>query len=173
MYLVYLVLTAGLFAVTGYHYLIGGMPSVVRRLALVLIALLPLGQACRQDRLTYPLQHWGMYSGGALPERIPTYFASDDLGAEFHYPFRNIAFSSPRAFMARFQQLIDACHCDSKDPVVDAFVLALADLHQGRTGRRVLHFWVDEVTVSTSTTKRGQTIRRYQWSRGDLDRRES
>jgi len=112
-----------------------------RRKALVaaglLAMLLPLGQAWQHPRALYPFVDWTMYAA-PVPTGHKEYVAVDEHGRTFLYPFHLLAFSSPWAVMARFDDVIVRCGCTSGDALVDRALLTLADIHEDETGTAIV-----------------------------------
>jgi hypothetical protein len=137
-----------------------------KRLATVvwaLVILLPAGQAMRRSRATYPFVRWGMYASTSPPQMYQEYLIRDDGDSVYHYPFGHIAFSSPRAFMIRLEQLVQACSCAGGDQLVDDVIEAFASIHRDRTGRTVTQFEVYDVPVTPGPEQPGARTLRYTW----------
>ena len=134
-FLIYLLLTLVVVRVTA-------PAGLARRRATLLLTgflavLLPLGQAAENPRVLYPFVSWNMYAAPVPPEHLE-YVAVDDRGRAFLYPFRLVAFSSPWAFMARLDEVIDRCACRGGAPLADRALEALARLHEAKTGRAIV-----------------------------------
>lgn len=130
-------------------------------LALFILATMPASQALGRNRLTYPIASWRMYADKSPSTSYQQYLITDDHGQQYHYPFRLVAFSSTRAFMARLDQLIVQCRCDGGDRVVDEAFEALAEIHQLSTGRVAVAMEAFDVSVIANSEAR---TRRYSWS---------
>ncbi|MGH7536577.1 MAG: hypothetical protein ACREMG_13490, partial [Gemmatimonadales bacterium] len=102
-------------------------------------------------------------SSTAPPRTYQEYLIRDDSGRMYHYPFEHIAFSSPRAFMIRLEQLVQACNCTGSDELVDDVIATFASIHRDRTGRTVTQFQVYEVPVTTGSQPPGPRTLRYTW----------
>jgi hypothetical protein len=136
-----------------------------RRMALYLgavLLLMPAGQALWLSRSTYPFVRWDMY-GSSTPDSTYPAFMIEDGGAEVHYPFTEVAFSAPRAFMQRLDQLVRGCKCASGDPLVDSVITALAAIHRDRTGLTITRFEVYEVPIHHAADEPGPRTLRYDW----------
>jgi hypothetical protein len=136
-----------------------------RRMALYLgavLLLMPAGQALWHSRTTYPFVRWDMY-GSSTPDSTYPAFMIEDGGAERHYPFTEVAFSAPRAFMQRLDQLVRDCKCAGGDPLVDSVVSSLAAIHRDRTGRIITRFDVYDVPIHSPADDPGPRSLRYDW----------
>lgn len=141
------------FALPADLHAVRGKGLVVAAVMLVL----PLGQA-RQDHLLYPADHWGMYTSPDVPLTFQEYVVGTVAGASYHYPFVQVAFSSPRTFMARLSQLITRCRCKEGDALLDAIFEALVSIHRDRSGAAVARLTVYDNEWSSAR----RTIR-YRW----------
>jgi hypothetical protein len=128
-----------------------------------LLILLPAGQAGWYRRTTYPFVPWDMYGSSTPPQTYQEYLIRDDAGPVYHYPFGHVAFSSPRAFMRRLDQLVRGCRCTAGDPLVDAVVEALVSIHRDRTGRTITQFKVYDVQIATGSRESGPRTLLYIW----------
>ena len=104
-----------------------------------------------------------MYANTAPPQTYQEYLIQDDSGRVYHYPFDHIAFSSPRAFMIRLEQLVQACNCAGSDALVDDVIEAFASIHRDRTGHTVMQFDVYDVPITTGPHQPGPRTHRYRW----------
>ena len=126
------------------------------------LLLMPAGQALWHSRSTYPFVRWDMY-GSSTPDSTYPAFVIEDGGAEQHYPFTEVAFSAPRAFMQRLDQLVRGCRCAGGDPLVDSVITALASIHRDRTGRTITRFEVYDVPIHSASKPAGPRTLRYDW----------
>ena len=146
---------------SGYRYL-----ARDRRLAWyvgALLVLMPAGQALWHSRATYPFVRWDMYGSSTPDQSYPEFLIRDGAGPEHHYPFEEVAFSAPRAFMQRLDQLVRACKCTGGDQLVDAVIASLASIHRDRTGRTITQFDVYDVQIKTGARGAGPRTLRYEW----------
>ena len=160
-FLIYFLVTLAIVMLSGRQYI-----ARDKRLAGfvgALLILLPAGQAGWHSRTTYPFVPWDMYASSTPPQTYQEYLIQDDVGPAYHYPFGHVAFSSPRAFMRRLDQLVRACRCTGGDALVDAVIEALGDIHRDRTGRTITQFEVYDVQIATGSQQTGPRTLRYTW----------
>ena len=131
--------------------LLGTQPSAlrtlrIRLLAAVLAGLFVLGQAMHAPALTYPFIPWTMYAGPSSPT-ASRMVVLDNHGTRSDYPFRLIAFSSPRAFLSRVEALVADCRCSSRDLVTDSVLKALARLYESETHAVVTSIVLEKIDI--------------------------
>ena len=160
-YLLYFLVTLAIVLASGRRFLARDKRMAAYVGALLL--LMPAGQAYWQARTTYPFVRWDMYGSATPPDTYHEFLIRDDPGPEHPYPFADIAFSAPRAFMERVSQMVDACKCTGSDSVVDAVIAALASAHRDRTGRVITQFDVYDVQLGAGSLEPGRRTLRYDW----------
>jgi hypothetical protein len=132
-------------------------------LAIILIVALPAAQAWNNPRLTYPLDHWGMYASTTPPSRYYEYVVTTTKGRMYQYPFAQVAFSEPRALKSRLDELIAACRCQGGDAVVNDTIRALAAIHHASDGAIIRRVEVFEVDLRGGPLARHGPALRYTW----------
>jgi hypothetical protein len=160
-FLVYFLAALGIVLLSGRRYF-----PLDRRMALYLGAvalLMAAGQALWHSRSTYPFVRWDMYGSATPDSTYPAFMIEDGGGAERHYPFTEVAFSAPRAFMQRLDQLVRGCKCAGGDPLVDSVITSLAAIHRDRTGRTITRFDVYDVPIHSAADEPGPRTLRYDW----------
>ena len=157
----YLLVALGIVLLSG-----GRFVARDRRLAAfvgAVVILVALGHERDNSRLTYPFVKWGMYGKPEAPKVFHEYLIRDDEGPVRHYPFRHIAPISPRSFMLRVHQLVSRCKCIKDDPLVDATIQALVDIHREHTGRSATEFEVYDVQRIPGSRELGPRTLQYRW----------
>jgi hypothetical protein len=154
-FMCYAVVALAVVMLTGTRHLSASSP--VAWTAVILAVLVALGQS-RRDHFYYPFDHWGMYASTTVPERVPKHLVRTRTGSVYEYPFVEVVFSSPRAFMAKIEQLIAACACRNGDARVDELLGTLALIHGRNHGVAVEAFWIEEVRLAD-----GHRVVEYSW----------
>jgi hypothetical protein len=132
----------------------------------VLLVLLPFGQSYWHARTTYPLIPWDMYADPTLDRVYPEFLIRDGASAAHPYPFEQITFNMPRAFIGRVSQIVDDCRCAGGDPLADAVLDSLAAIHRDRTGRAITELEVYEVAITGASREPARRTLRYVWRPG-------
>jgi hypothetical protein len=159
-FLFYAALTTGIVLVTGALHRV--RTAIIGSTVVVVGVAVPFGHVLNDSRLTYPFVRWNMYSTARFSPSYVAHVATDRSGFTFHYPYRYVAVSSPRAFMARLEQLIQACRCGSGDRLVDETFQALAALETRRTGRLITEIAIYRVSGRDPSADERRTLL-YAW----------
>ena len=160
-YVIYFLVTLAIVLASGRRFI-----ARDKRLAAyvgALLRLMPAGQAYWQARTTYPFARWDMYGSTNPPDTYHEFLIRDDPGPEHPYPFADVAFSAPRAFMERVSQMVEACKCAGGDTLVDDVIAALASAHRDRTGRVITRFDVYDPQLGAGPLEPGRRTLRYDW----------
>ena len=139
----------------------------IDRCATVLLTVvaigLPMAQALKNSRLTYPFDHWDMYGSQTSTGEYIEFIAVID-GHVRPYPFDEIIFTEPRTLMARIEQLVRVCHCSHGDGLVDATIRSLSDLERMRTGATMRSLEIQAVSLRPAASSQ---IVMYRWTNAE------
>lgn len=163
IFLVYTAIAFGVVAATGYRHLPAKSKIIPLSLSLLLVIFLPWAQAVNSSRTTYPLVPWTMYASQNPGTTFSEYCIIDNTGEAYHYPFSNIAFSSPRAMIRRLENLSRSCRCDSGDNLTDSYIQSLVDIHRQITGKNILSFYIYSARAVPGSSEPASRTLNYTW----------
>ena len=102
---VYLIILIAVYWFSGIHKYMRRLNRSLFIFLILFFYLLVVGQVNKTPSQTYPFVNWSMYSQKTpWPSYIEHIITLQD-GSRMHYPYEDIAFTSPRAFMRKIERI--------------------------------------------------------------------
>ena len=155
--LLYVAVSATAVLFTGHHRF---MRSRQTSVAVLVISIgFPVGQLLRSDHTLYPFVRWDMYSTPPSSTTFHRYMYLGPTGHPAEFDLVRLSFSSPRALIAKIDQLLFACQCQSQDPALDDLLQSLSRLHFDLTSEHIAEWRITEHSLTSNSITLRYTFR--------------